>query len=557
MRSFFLNVPLSLTRETGRSARFSNLCRFITVTFMSATLLSGCSGFRLHDPGRAATSTAIKTQYETVSPQQAIATERENLALLLAAELKAVDENRKIDRDYAVLQIANDRTAMGDAVNEVMADMLPRLGIEDAAALKAFVLADFDSQIRSTAMDQFASAIWDLIGQSPKTCRWSTEPAESLALAIDSASEVSPDNLDLAEGDYEQWLKHCKDFRTNLLPTEGIIQQRYASWQNAVTELTTQQQEADKIREKLREAKNNYEEKRKALIASRTAGAGLEAQLRNVAYQLQSAINSARKLGIASGANIDAISTVLLATAASSKGKVDTDDPKLKLAAEIAGEIPSLAGAMAQMIATSKAPSVSGLLIEMQHQEIQAARAKGLETLKREEIAILRAGYDSVTREAGQLFQFWKSACSYGTIDDEKTHITDGCKSIAIDADKKTCTFDKGQPHKDCVLVSSWSDNLAKAKGEPKRELYKTLGAYLSMLSANAESYKQTYYLIDLEQRRLLLSRAAAIESWHNLVGVPIEQIEAYYMAGIKPEELADFMVKAYAATAIALGLAL
>ncbi len=519
------------THQAARLAHFRTPRSFITLTFLSAMLLSGCSGFRLHDPGRAATSTAIKTQYEAVSPAQAIATERENLALLLAAELKAVDENRKIDRDYAVLQIANDRTAMGDAVNEVMKDMLLRLGLKDTDELKTFVLADFDNQIQVEAMESFADGIKDFTGYLPAPCRLDTEPAKSLP----RKGDIDQDDFDIAKDDYEFWLKHCKKFRANPFPTEGLINKRYAAWQNAASELAEQQLEADKIRQQLKTAKKNYENKQEVLIA----------------------INSAAELGIASAANIEAISTVLLAAAASSKGKVDTDDPKLKLAAEIAAEIPSLAEAMTQMMATAKAPSVSGLLIEMRNQEIQAARAKSLETLKREEIAILRAGYESVAREAGQLFQFWKSACSYGTIDTDITHIGDGCETMAVDADKKTCKFDGGETLVDCVLAKSWSDNLGTAKGEPKRELYKTLGAYLNMLSVNAESYKQTYYLIDLEQRRLLLSRAAAIESWHNLVGVPIEQIEAYYMAGITPEELADFMVKAYAATAIALGLAL
>jgi hypothetical protein len=55
--------------------------------------------------------------------------------------------------------------------------------------------------------------------------------------------------------------------------------------------------------------------------------------------------------------------------------------------------------------------------------------------------------------------------------------------------------------------------------------------------------------------RETLAARQSAIQGWDNLVAVPINQLDAYYQAGLKPAEIADLIVKALGFTAIAIGV--
>ena len=66
---------------------------------------------------------------------------------------------------------------------------------------------------------------------------------------------------------------------------------------------------------------------------------------------------------------------------------------------------------------------------------------------------------------------------------------------------------------------------------------------------------EQDFRLIDLQHRENLANREMALKAWNNLAAVPIEQIDAYYQAGIKPEEIADLLVKALGFTAITVGI--
>ena len=66
---------------------------------------------------------------------------------------------------------------------------------------------------------------------------------------------------------------------------------------------------------------------------------------------------------------------------------------------------------------------------------------------------------------------------------------------------------------------------------------------------------EQSFREIDVRHRETLLARRSAIEGWNSLVSVPIDQLNAYYSGGIKPAELADFIVKALGFTAIAVGV--
>ena len=63
------------------------------------------------------------------------------------------------------------------------------------------------------------------------------------------------------------------------------------------------------------------------------------------------------------------------------------------------------------------------------------------------------------------------------------------------------------------------------------------------------------FRLIDLQHRENLANREMALKAWNNLVSVPINEIDAYYKAGLKPEAIADVLVKALGFIAITVGV--
>ena len=90
---------------------------------------------------------------------------------------------------------------------------------------------------------------------------------------------------------------------------------------------------------------------------------------------------------------------------------------------------------------------------------------------------------------------------------------------------------------------------------EASRELYKAITAYLGTLAEQAKAVEKDFRLIDVNHRETLAGRRAALLGWDNLVGVPIDQLDAYYQSGLKPAELADLIIKAMGFTAIAIGV--
>jgi hypothetical protein len=514
--------------------------------------LVGCAGFRVHDASRAAESAAIKEQYAEFAPSKAIATERENVARLLAAELQAVDDNRKVDRDFALLSLANDRTPMGAAVDDALADRLEDLGVSGARSLRLHLENLVDIEIAHRELSQRAVQIERLIGASPGACSPASAPAEELEVPGGTDSTAA----NRAKNNYERWKASCETLRAENRVGGGEIDSRRDRWQKAVLRLAKDQEKQEEIQGELREARREYNAAAKALADASGKGEALQNDLTDKATTLKALIAAAADLGL-TGERVDAITTVLTAAATSNPGKVPKNDPNVMLAAKIAAEIPSLAGSMTQLIEDAKAPSVSGLLIEMRHQTILAQQQKLQIELREEEIAILRASYKATIDEARQLLEFSDAVCSYAMVSGGKRWPGAGCDTFEFDASSKKCRAGATEPVSNCVLAKTWRENLKTAKDEARRELYRALAAYLQALSLQAEPYKLNFKLVDVEHRRTLLARESAIRSWDNLVGIPINQIDAYYQAGLTPQEIADILVKAFAATAIAIGLAL
>jgi hypothetical protein len=91
---------------------------------------------------------------------------------------------------------------------------------------------------------------------------------------------------------------------------------------------------------------------------------------------------------------------------------------------------------------------------------------------------------------------------------------------------------------------------------DTKREIYKAVTSYLQAIALQAVPTEQRFREIDVRHRETLLAKESALEAWDNLVSLPLEQLDAFYQAGLKPNEVADLIVKALGFTAIAIGVA-
>ena len=136
------------------------------------------------------------------------------------------------------------------------------------------------------------------------------------------------------------------------------------------------------------------------------------------------------------------------------------------------------------------------------------------------------------------------------------------CLTFAVQADKGekvTCGVTTPLAN-DCHLNKPWQDYITdykggNLKGDAAREFHKALLHYVRALRLKAKPYEVTFRLADLHHHEALLAKKAALQAWDNLIAVPLDQIDAFYQAGLKPAEIADLIVKALGFTAIAIGV--
>jgi hypothetical protein len=265
--------------------------------------------------------------------------------------------------------------------------------------------------------------------------------------------------------------------------------------------------------------------------------------------------------------NVDAL--VVLLTAAAG-GTVDTKDPQVATAAAVAGNIPSLAGELKGLVDRGRAPSVNNLLIELRHQVVLLERERQLRSFAQQRADLAQAQYEAMRAEAELWVRFSDAMCSLAvavadTQGAGRKSPGQKCDDFTIDpGDSKanppkpmTCALADPRLPPDCVLVTRRWNEVIRSPGNDAatRELYKGLAAYLQALAAGGAQHELTFRMIDVRHREALGARESALRGWDNLVAVPVEQLDAYYRAGLKPAEIADLLVKALGFGAIAFGV--
>jgi hypothetical protein len=518
-----------------------------------ALLLQACAGFVIHDEERSKLAADTKQSYVDAKVTVAVDADRKNLEFMLAAELEVVRENARYEADWASLALANDITPMGRTVVLTAQKRIDELGLSTRKNLRAALdqVIDQDKLMHQLTNDLKMLATWKI--KIPDCAR----PIPASPVFPKDLSDADKPNL---QSDYNDYVKHCNALLDSPLNANGKLKAAHDDWKKAQLALDKGLAEQEAANADVKKAKEAYDKKVKEATDAAKKGQDLSAEIADKAKKLAGVVEDAKKLdkGLESEPFIDALVDLLTATAG---GDVDPKNPELQGAVAVAKQIPSLAGDIVALEAKRAAPPVAGLLLELRHQTLQAEMTKQRAALARERVAILKEKRDIYLQAADRWLRFFDATCNYAVLGAGQMAPGDTCdsqfsvKALTDKAGTVECYYaDAKLPN--CLLDQAWKDRLrANEKPEIKRQLYAAVAAYLQALTLQVRPLEQSFKEIDVRHRETLLSKKTAIDQWDNIVSVPLDQLEAYYKAGVKPAELADLIVKALGFTAIAIGV--
>lgn len=517
--------------------------------------LGGCalSDVRMYDKARAEASAAIKANYAKADVVGIVGDQRKNLDALLAAELEIVRDNQQLQLDISLLELADNDTPMADTWNDEVVAPMDNLGFATGTAARNF-LSDTDKVgVTERQMSGQSRRIKKDVGAAPPAC----DKNASFDKAFKDQSAVHKGYANACA----TWQKASK----TLSRASGAIA---AAQKRIVKAERAKRRRAAEVKAAKKAVADAKSEHKTAVDAVRAANAKAKIIRQTVAEKsaaLQKALASAAKVApkVLFEERIGAIVTLLKA-AAGEETKVENDED-LARAALMAGGLSSLAADVAGMVARAEAPSVANLLIELQHQSVLLQHAKTLDALEARRLEIRRDQLRGYIGETEELQNFRDAMCSFAYHMAEKGHPGPACNDFAVSNDGKDCKTKGSTPADvatgDCALAKPWNVYLKsppsgdRHKDNAARELYKALAAFTRVFPMRAARMEQDFRLIDLQHRENLANREMALKAWNNLVSVPINEIDAYYKAGLKPEAIADLLVKALGFIAITVGV--
>jgi hypothetical protein len=526
--------------------------------------LAGCQSFNIHDAARSATASGAKTTLATVDTATVIKTEQENLDRLLTEELKSLQTRARIDSDLALLEIADNEQSVARHYTRLSAIVVERFGTAEFGKL-AQGAADSEQLKADRASDKLnREALTDLKVQAPP-CKDAMPDFTTLQTLPTEKTQ-----LNLAKAAYSKIVATC----ARISKAEKIGQAAGGELQHARNEADTAAAALAAKRTKAQKAKLDLDAARKdydKAVAERKApakpGDDISKQAKTIEGHLKTL--EAASPEAAKKVHASAIADVLSAAAG---GTVDTTDKSKELASAIviARRVPSLANTIAEIEKLRSAPTVSNLVLALNHEVLAAELDARLASLSEEEIRLLQEKVQMLESELA----LWRTAnnqlCNLVLLSAAKDHPSLPCGAIAFKPppvgpkDKVACTVTildsppREETVSDCILSRSWKNLFQDKSLTPgvRRALYEAAIAYLNARIAGNRVYEYDFKVLHQKHRSALAIRESALRQWNNVVSVPVEQLDAYYASGIKPAQLADFLVKALGLTAIAIGVA-
>lgn len=523
----------------------------VVALFFAAMFLQACSSLVIHDDARAKLSSDSKASYVDAKVSAVVEADGKNLGSMLAAELEVVRENARYEADWASLSLANDTTPMGKTVH-MSKERIQKLGFASGAELRKAKDTLVDLEIEQRKLKNSRKALAKIQISDCKT------DMPKLPTIPDGVPDLEKASL---QKNYAGYYKQCQDFLALKINASGALGNAHDKWLTAQIAQESAESAQKTALAKLKLAKVAFEKKVAEVAAAAKNGQDLSKEIADKAQDFADVVKDAKKLdkGLEGEPYIDALVDLLTATAG---GDVDPKHPSVQRAAAVAQQIPSLAGDMAALEAKRTAPPVSGLLIELRHQTLQAEMAKRRAALAAERVAILKVKYEVYLQTAERWLSFLDATCNYAVLGAARKHPSgDACdlqfsvKAVTANVDTVECNYE-GAKLNNCWLEQSWKDRWRATEAPAtKRQLYDAVAAYLQAITLQQRSLEQSFKEIDVRHRETLLAKKTAIDQWDNLVSVSLDQLEAYYSAGVKPAEIADLIIKALGFTAIAIGV--
>ena len=236
----------------------------------------------------------------------------------------------------------------------------------------------------------------------------------------------------------------------------------------------------------------------------------------------------------------------------------------------------------------SKQAVLADLLVELGQLKIKQDDAKKRLAIAARRVDFVRSKLEARQNEIAAWISFRDHLCNFayyskGRFKDANDTVPPAehpgikCDSFTVSStpqtEAKTCQQD-GVAWGECALTLPWRDALASgAEGFPKmkkgtkapegfsdqdimdqkRELYLAISAFARVYEMKAQQAEIGYRMIDLNHRESLLSDDFALKSWDNLVAGGMTQLAGYHAEGLKPEAIADLILKATIAAGVTL----
>ncbi len=522
-------------------------------SLLTATLLAGCAAtdLRLYDQARATASAAIKTNYAEADVVGIVADQRQNLDALLAAELKIVRDNQQLQLDISLLELADNDTPMADTWDDEVVSPMEKLGFDTADAARDFL----NATDRIPVLEQQMAGLSRRINKRTRT----PPPACDDGVTFDDVFR----NISITHGIYAD---ACEDWQAATQMVDKNGGDIAAAQQRLVHALSAKQERAESVlaaKLQVKQAKSDHKAAVDAVQAANATAEEIRKQISEESAGLQEALEAAAQLApsVLFEERIGAIVTLLKATAGETT-EVEQDED-LARATLLLGGVSSLAADISGLVAEGRAPSVSNLLIELQHQTLLLQHARALDALAERRVEIRRAQLEGYIGELDQLQQLRDALCSFAYHMAEEERPGTACDAFVVSDHGRSCATKAGDTvSTDCALAKPWKVHLNDPpagdthKDKATRELYKALAAYTRVFPMRNQRLEQNFRLVDMQHRENLANRELALQALNNLAAVPIDEIDAYYSAGIKPEQVADLIVKALGFTAITVGVA-
>ena len=545
--------------------------------------LGGCQGLYLHNTERAAVAATAKKNVDAVDVPSITKTENQNLAKILAEEVKSIEARQKMVATLATIQLAASEESAAFQYRSAKEKMKLALGtdrvLEDMhkASQCRVNQKDAPDQVRtlSRTLERLAK-----LAQAPLQV-----PAceEALAKGITKPGGLSEDASEDFDNAAKEYLSQCTMVQAKCFITVGSKEaEQVAAARTKLDALQAQERAREK---ELKAAKEAYQS---ALDENKKkAGTHTKEEIQKRAQAVVDKANQAMKLSPTLADKVKGSALIELLTAAAG-GKTDSTDPELAPALTIAREFPALAGSVEQAVQAHSMVPVSHLLLTLNDLAIQADRDARLAELYQEEIAFAEQKLGMRERQAELWRRYSDQLCNLIYLAEFDDYPRSSCdidlpKKLPKPGDPLTCTIrtpyaDGEKPadaktdfktvsSNDCILKRTWKSLLTeklfkKNSGDKvedsrqKRAVYEAAAAYLNVRLIAYETSVAEFRRIDVLHRRTVVTREAALLQWKNLVSVPVEELNGYYAGGAKPAEIADLIVKAVGFAAIAIGVA-